>query len=131
MQRLLLSALSAGLLTIACGAGDPNIVSPSSASASPSPSEPGSGSVNKFYTIGGVVMSTKPALPVGDANIAITYSSGFEVKDIAAVDGHFAMAVLPGVLTLTVSKKGYEPWSERIEVYKSIADLRPQLTPIQ
>ena len=131
MQRLLLSALSAGLLTVACGAGDPNIVSPSSTSATSSPSEAGPVSVVKFYTIGGVVSSTKkPATAVGDAEITVTYANGYTLRDMAAVDGTFAVAVLPGVMTLTAAKKGYAPWSERIEVYRSHADLRPQLTPL-
>jgi hypothetical protein len=132
MQRLLLSALSAGLLTVACGAGDPNIVSPSGASAAASPTEPGSVSVVKFYTIGGVVSSaSKPTTTVADADISVTYNNGFTVKELTSVDGTFSMAVLPGVMTFTVSKKGFEPWSERISVYGSNAMLRPMLTPMK
>ncbi len=131
MQRLLLSALSAGLLTVACGAGDPSIVSPSSTSVTTSPSEPGSVSIVKFYTIGGMVSSaTKPLTPLRDADISVTYNTGYTVSEFSNIDGSFAMAVLPGVMTMTVSKKGYQPWSERIEVYRSHADLRPQLTPM-
>ena len=129
MIRLLVSAFSAGMLSVGCGGGTPTIVSPTSLSSDASAGTNG-GLVEKRYTVGGIVQSVeKPFQPLEGARIWVEGERNPGNGTVSGAGGAFSLPLKPGTMTLVVTKDGFEPWSTTMALFEDRPDLRVLLRP--
>jgi hypothetical protein len=69
--------------------------------------------VPRANSIMGTVVDGRTGATVGGAEAVLTDSVGTQMRDSTSVSGQFLFSVLPGHLTISVERDGYEAWGPR------------------